>query len=424
MTTITYKNVRTPIIPVGDLPMLALFARGEQGAWYDPSDKVTMFQDAVGNVPVTAAEQPVGLILDKSPNGNHATQATTTARPVWTARKNLATYSEAQNGNFGGQSGRITPVDGVNTPIGTVRVLRKGTDGSAYAYASPLAVVVGDLITVSVYARRTDKQPLVFGGGASASSSLNDMTVCLNGNTVASALTVVPLSDGWHRVSATAVRAAGTLGVISYNPTVEVEWTGLQIERAPAATRYQKINTATDYDTAGFLYRLRFDGIDDYLSSAKYGNVKAGSVIAAAVGFSAGTRTGTDLFMGLTPIAASDYHGVGVRQSAGSARAYARNSVAGAFGVIGTPGEFPAETRGCISSLLTETFVSRAVNRLAPETIAAAWGATTGAAACATIGYVNAPANVPFDFYGGVIVANSTDTARAQAVDYLMGKIA
>lgn len=36
------------------------------GCWLDPSDMSTMFQDAAGTIPVTAIEQPVGLILDKS----------------------------------------------------------------------------------------------------------------------------------------------------------------------------------------------------------------------------------------------------------------------------------------------------------------------------------------------------------------------
>jgi hypothetical protein len=43
-----------------------LFSSGEQGVWFDPSDFSTMFQDAAGTTPVTAVEQPVGLILDKS----------------------------------------------------------------------------------------------------------------------------------------------------------------------------------------------------------------------------------------------------------------------------------------------------------------------------------------------------------------------
>lgn len=60
----------------------AMFGSGEQGAWYDPSDLSTMYQDAAGTIPVTAVGQPVGKILDKSGRGNHATQGTTTRRPT------------------------------------------------------------------------------------------------------------------------------------------------------------------------------------------------------------------------------------------------------------------------------------------------------------------------------------------------------
>lgn len=45
---------------------LKLFAAGEQGVWYDPSDFSTMFQNSAGSTSVTAVGQPVGLILDKS----------------------------------------------------------------------------------------------------------------------------------------------------------------------------------------------------------------------------------------------------------------------------------------------------------------------------------------------------------------------
>jgi hypothetical protein len=67
--------------PVGFTP-LDLFIAGEQGAWYDPSDFSTMFQDSAGTTPVTAVGQPVGKIDDKSGNGNHASQATAASRPV------------------------------------------------------------------------------------------------------------------------------------------------------------------------------------------------------------------------------------------------------------------------------------------------------------------------------------------------------
>src|SRR5574343_1202828 len=61
----------------------SLFAAGEQGAWYDPSDLTTMFQDRAGTTPVTADGQTVGKILDKSGRGNHAVAPSDAARPLY-----------------------------------------------------------------------------------------------------------------------------------------------------------------------------------------------------------------------------------------------------------------------------------------------------------------------------------------------------
>ena len=60
-----------------------LFASGEQGVYFDPSDITTLFQDSAGTIPVTTAGDPVGKILDKSGRGNHATQSTAGKRPTW-----------------------------------------------------------------------------------------------------------------------------------------------------------------------------------------------------------------------------------------------------------------------------------------------------------------------------------------------------
>jgi hypothetical protein len=59
-----------------------LFTSGVAGAWYDPSDFSTLFQDNAGTTPVTATGQSVGRILDKSGNANHATQATAASKPT------------------------------------------------------------------------------------------------------------------------------------------------------------------------------------------------------------------------------------------------------------------------------------------------------------------------------------------------------
>lgn len=90
------SNSVTPVAAASFTP-LSLFAAAEQGVWYDPSDFSTMFQDSAGTIAVTAVEQPVGKLLDKSGRGNHATQATAAARPTLSARKNwlLATTTLA-----------------------------------------------------------------------------------------------------------------------------------------------------------------------------------------------------------------------------------------------------------------------------------------------------------------------------------------
>jgi hypothetical protein len=58
-----------------------LFASGEQGGWYDPSDLSTMFQNDNGTGAV-AVNDTVGYIADKSGRGNHLTQANSARRPV------------------------------------------------------------------------------------------------------------------------------------------------------------------------------------------------------------------------------------------------------------------------------------------------------------------------------------------------------
>ncbi|SDH27724.1 hypothetical protein SAMN05428952_100994 [Nitrosomonas sp. Nm132] len=87
--------ITTQLTVIGDM---GLFVNNEQGFWYDPSDFSTMFQDSAGTIPVTSVGQSVGRILDKSGNGNHATQATTSKKPILkrmptSGIRNLVPYS-------------------------------------------------------------------------------------------------------------------------------------------------------------------------------------------------------------------------------------------------------------------------------------------------------------------------------------------
>lgn len=62
----------------------SLYSGGTDGAWFDPSDFSTMFQDAAGTVPVNAVGQAVALIKDKSGNAHNASQAVAANRPTLT----------------------------------------------------------------------------------------------------------------------------------------------------------------------------------------------------------------------------------------------------------------------------------------------------------------------------------------------------
>jgi hypothetical protein len=80
-----------------------LFRMGEQGAWCDPSDFSTMYQDSTGMTPVTAAAQPVGLFLDKRStrglelvsNGGFTTDTAWEKEASWTISGGAATWDAA-----------------------------------------------------------------------------------------------------------------------------------------------------------------------------------------------------------------------------------------------------------------------------------------------------------------------------------------
>lgn len=109
-------------------------------AWYDPSDLTTLFQDSAGTTPVTATGQPVGKMLDKSGNGNHATQATAAARPIYTVAGSIA-YLVADGVD-----------DQLNFPLATITLS-----------------AVGHTLAIGYQKTGTGAQ-YVFGGGSAASN--------------------------------------------------------------------------------------------------------------------------------------------------------------------------------------------------------------------------------------------------------------
>lgn len=67
----------------------SLFASSESGAWYDPSDLATLWQDTAGTTPAVV-NSTVARMDDKSGNGFHMLQATAASQP--TLRQSGSTY--------------------------------------------------------------------------------------------------------------------------------------------------------------------------------------------------------------------------------------------------------------------------------------------------------------------------------------------
>lgn len=112
---------------------LSLFASGEQGVWYDPSDLSTLFQDAAGTIPVTGVGQPVGLMLDKSGRGNHATQSAANSRPILQQESSGQWYLACDGSDDGMATGNInfSSIDRITAHLG-IRKLIDTTVGMVF----------------------------------------------------------------------------------------------------------------------------------------------------------------------------------------------------------------------------------------------------------------------------------------------------
>lgn len=77
-----------------------LFTGGVEGAWYDISDRSTLFQNAAGTIPVVADGDPVGLVKDKSGNGRHLKQTTGGDRPLYRANAGGSPFVEFTGSSY------------------------------------------------------------------------------------------------------------------------------------------------------------------------------------------------------------------------------------------------------------------------------------------------------------------------------------
>jgi hypothetical protein len=127
LTSLSLALTRAGLLTLQWTPMV-LFANNEPGVWYDPSDMATLFADAAGTTPVTAVEQPVGLMLDKSKG--------------LVLGPELVTNGDFSNGTTGWSAGGTAATASISVVDGWMRVTK--TAGSVYPQAFQiLAVTTG-----------------------------------------------------------------------------------------------------------------------------------------------------------------------------------------------------------------------------------------------------------------------------------------
>jgi hypothetical protein len=282
------------MLSAGQFSPASLFAAGEQGAWYDPSDFTTMFQDSAGTTPVTAVEQPVGRILDKSGRGNHATQSTSASRPVLSARVNLLLQSQNYTSTWILTATTVTSTNNAD-PIGgsTATLLTEGISTSGPIVSQDITAVANTIHTFSVPIKRGDTdwvRTTITNTGASnflrvwfnlATGALGSTNTL--GTVANTSSSITDLGSGWYRctiscsIPDTTVRVSTCSATANGSTSRVTNSTRLQWGADLRVTNdgvglpaYQRVTTSTDYDTTGFPYYLFFDGTDDSLATSTF----------------------------------------------------------------------------------------------------------------------------------------------------------
>jgi hypothetical protein len=216
--------------------------------------------------------------------GNHAYQTTATSRPVLSARYNLLTKTEQFDDAAWTKTRSSVVANTIAAPDGTLtadKLVEDTSTGSHLVLRTNIVTpTIGQVFTGSVYVRAAERSSVRLHVAGSAGNvcivNLVDGTV----TTTTGSPVVASAGNGWWRISlsytapseskiyfeidtaigtATSYTGDGTSGIYIWGADLRVANVGANLPP------YQRVNTATDYDTVGFPHYLRFDGVDDWL---------------------------------------------------------------------------------------------------------------------------------------------------------------
>jgi hypothetical protein len=261
----------SPFGPQRGFNPLRLFTNDEPGVWFEANDATTLFTDVAGTTPVTAPGDAVALQLDKSGRGNHRTQATVAARPLYALQpvggvRNLLEYTDPDapeptnwtdfSATDGLDKSLATLSNGINgirfnTTKDRPRISQTVTLLPATTYTLSLYVDPGSLITSKVL------QIL----------QLSDAT----GDLTANASEV----DADGRLSITFTTGSDVSGAVQYGlgldgpQTGDITLGGIQLELGSTATNYQRVGSFLDVSEEGKARRGRlwYNGTSHFMET-------------------------------------------------------------------------------------------------------------------------------------------------------------
>lgn len=264
---------------------------GRVGAWLDPSDFVYMTQDSAGTT-ASAIAQPVGKIVDRFGFGAHGIQATAAARPTLSARFSGVIQSEDFS-NAAWAKNAVT--------FSTATKLQETTATDAH-YAYQATTLAAGVATVTFRLQQAERTwAFVYLDSSSVAIAYFNLaagTVGTVSGTGSPSASIVAVGDGSYdcTLTATSLNASFNVGigastgdgVSSYAGTLN---SGIHIHRVHAyqgstARPYQRVTTATDYDSSGVPLMIDYDTVDDALVCTFPIDMGTNCTVARAVRYS------------------------------------------------------------------------------------------------------------------------------------------
>lgn len=275
----------------GPFDPLILFRNAEEGTFLDFTTS-QVYADTLGTDPAEVGEG-IAFVDDKSPNDTDATQATSTARPIFArvpvgGRRNLLERTEEFDNAAWVKTQVTVSANTVVAPDGTLTAdkVALNTAFGFHEILNSFTSVSGTAYTGSYFVKAAEHRFVqLLGPGAVFAEYANFDLVSGTRTAGTSGFGAIQsVGNGWYRISLSAIAlsasvtarislaliesgTAGRAAVFTGDGTSGIYIWGAQLEVAATPSAYQKVVTQHDITEAGVpsVYKAFFDRTDDIL---------------------------------------------------------------------------------------------------------------------------------------------------------------